>query len=158
LKSIAYREQLWVSWWISLLFFALIGFLSATLAVQSILGIPVGSRPAPNELLLGFDFFFIILYLVFSRLTIEIDSNSVKVTYGVISKKIPIKEIASIEITTAGFWVYGGVGIRLGSDGSLAFTTSFGDAVKVIRKNGRPFVFSTRRPNEVTKVINIFVK
>jgi len=158
LKSIAYRERIWLSWWISLLFFILIGFLSTVLAVQSTSGIFVGSRPASNELLLGFDLFFIFLYLIFSRLEITIDSNRVQVTYGIISKKIPVREITSCVTTTAGFWVYGGVGIRLGSDGSLAFTTSFGNGVKITRKNGRPFVFSTKKPEEVAKVINTLVK
>ena len=158
MKSIAYRERIWVSWRISLLFFILIGFLSTVLAVQLMLGISVGSGPAPNGLLLGFDLIFIVLYLIFSRLEIVIDSNRVEVTYGIISKKIPVREIISCVTTTARFWVYGGVGIRLGTDGSLAFTTSFGNAVKITRNDGRPFVFSTKRPEEVTKVINTLVK
>lgn len=158
MTSSAYRERLWVSWWISLLFVALISFLSLVLAVQTILGIPLGSKPAPNVLLLGFDVFFIILYLGFSRLDIEIDSNRIKVTYGIIRRTIVVREIAPCETSTAGFWVYGGVGIRLGSDGSLAFTTSFGNAVKIIRKSGRPFVFSSSRPNDLVELINTFVQ
>jgi len=34
-------------------------------------------------------------------------------------------------------------------DGSLAFTTSFGDAVKIYRKRDRSFVFSTNNLGEV---------
>ena len=118
----------------------------------------MGSRPAPSELLLGLDILFVLLYLNFSRLVIRIDSNRIEVAYGIIRKTIAIREITSCETSTAGFWVYGGVGIRLGVDGALAFTTSFGNAVRITRKTGRPFVFSTKRPDEVAKLVYILVK
>jgi hypothetical protein len=43
--------------------------------------------------------------------------------------------------------------VRYGSDGSVAYTTSFGDAVEVAPKAGRVFVFSSKKPYEVCEVI-----
>jgi len=96
----------------------------------------------------------ILVYLVFMRLDISIDPERIEVRFGIIRKTIPIEEIVSCEPTHANFKVYGGVGIRYGIDGSKAFTTSFGDAVKIRKRRGRSFVFSTNRPFEVLEHIN----
>jgi hypothetical protein len=53
----------------------------------------------------------------------------------------------------ASFGRYWGVGVRYGSDGSVAYTTSFGDAVEVATKTGRTFVFSSKKPEQVCEVI-----
>ena len=60
----------------------------------------------------------------------------------------------SCETTKATFKKYGGVGIRLGSDGSWAYNTDFGDGVKLTYQNGRPFIFSTRNPQKICNLIN----
>lgn len=156
--STVYSERIWISWWISLLFFLLIGFLSASLFIQAILDIPIGTKPAPNEILLVFIILLSLIYLCFSRLQIEIDSNRIKVKYGVVEMKILIRDVVSCETTTSRFRVYAGVGIRFGTDGSLGFTTSFGSAVKIIRKSGRPFVVSTKKSEDVANIINQLAK
>ena len=51
------------------------------------------------------------------------------------------------------FWSILGCCVRYGSDGSVAYTTSFGDAVEVAPKTGRMFVFSSKKPNQVCEVI-----
>lgn len=152
-----YRERIWVSLWVSLLFVGLIGFLSAVAVIQLFWGIPIGDKPAPTSFLLSLEVFLALVFLNFSRLEIDVDSDRIEVKYGVIKKVIPIREIAFCEIARAKVMVYGGVGIRFGIDGSIAFTTSFGNAVKIIRKTGRPFVFSTNKPAEVLKLINSLI-
>ena len=47
-----------------------------------------------------------------------------------------------------------GVGIRFGLDGSWAYNTDFGEAVKLTFKSGRPFVFSTRNPQKICNLIH----
>ncbi|MCJ7794000.1 hypothetical protein MUP42_03610, partial [Candidatus Bathyarchaeota archaeon] len=76
------------------------------------------------------------------------------VVYGVFNKKsFSIKEITSCKTTKASFGRYWGIGVRYGSDGSIAYTTSFGDAVKVVPKRGRTFVFSSNKPKEVCEIL-----
>jgi hypothetical protein len=88
------------------------------------------------------------------RLSTNVNSESIRVSYGIIRKTIPWNEVVSCEAIMANFGVYLGVGIRLGADDSLAFTTSFGNAVRIMRTNGRAFVFSTRNPRELSRIIN----
>ena len=154
----SYQERVLISWWVSLLFVGIIVFFSAVVVIQSIWGIPIGSRPVLTYLVVGLEIVFILIFINFSKLDIAVDPERIEVKYGVIKKTIPINEVASCETIRAKFRVYGGVGIRIGTDRSLAFTTSFGSAIKIIRKRGHPFVFSTNKPTELSKLINTFAK
>jgi len=69
-----------------------------------------------------------------------------------------LQEIVSCQITKASFGRYGGIGVRYGFDGSTAYTTSFGNAVEIIPKEGRPFVFSSKNPEKICKIINAKTK
>ena len=77
------------------------------------------------------------------------------VNYGFLHKKeIQIKDITSFESTEATFKKYLGFGVRIGTDSSLGFTTGFGDAIQIRYKNERPFVFSTKKPEEICLVLD----
>ncbi len=65
--------------------------------------------------------------------------------------------ITNCDITKARFRTYGGIGIRFGLDGSLAYNTDFGEAVKLTFQSGRPFVFSSRNPQKLCNLINEFL-
>ncbi len=85
---------------------------------------------------------------------IQISTDKLLVVYGLFNRKtFLLKDIVSCKITKASFGRYWGVGVRYGSDGSVAYTTSFGDAVEVAPKIGRVFVFSSKRPEQVCEVI-----
>jgi len=43
--------------------------------------------------------------------------------------------------------------VRYGFDCSLAYTTSFGNAVKIVPKKGKTFVFSSNKPKEICQII-----
>ena len=61
--------------------------------------------------------------------------------YGILNhKKIPLKNITRCDITKAEFGMYGGVGIRYGLDGSIAYSIDLREAVKLTFQTGRPFV------------------
>jgi len=152
-NSEIYRERLVMAPWVSLLFGFVMGIMAVMVYVKIYFGINLGRNTSSTALLLG-EAFLILIYLVFMRLDISINPERVEVRFGIIRKTIPIEEIVSCAPTHAGFTVYGGVGIRYGIDGSMAFTTSFGDAVKIRKRKGRPFVFSTNRPIEVLEHIN----
>ena len=103
----------------------------------------------------GLCFFILLVYLNYRGLQITLTRNQIEVKYGIFNHKIILlKKIMSYETTKATFKKYGGVGIRLGSDGSRAYNTDFGDAVKLTYQNGRPFIFSTRNPQKICNIIN----
>ena len=99
--------------------------------------------------------FIILMYLNYRGLKITLTSNKLEVAYGIFNhKEILLKKITRCDITKAYFRTYGGVGIRLGSDGSWAYNTDFGEAVKLTFQNGRPFVFSTKNPQKICNLIH----
>jgi len=96
-----------------------------------------------------------LLYWNYRGLKISLTNNQLEVGYGIFNhKKIPLNSITSCDITKADFRTYGGVGIRFGTDGSWAYNTDFGEAVKLAFRDGRPFVFSTRNPQKICDLIS----
>ncbi len=99
---------------------------------------------------------FLFIYWNFRGVQITLTKNQIKVKYGIFNHKIiSLKKIMRCEIIKATFKKYGGIGIRLGFDGSWAYTTDFGEAIKLTYQNGgRPFVFSTRNPQKISNLIS----
>ena len=94
------------------------------------------------------------VYWNFRVLEITITKQEIIVKYGSFNyKKIPLTDVTGCECIKASLRRYGGVGVRKGTDGSKAYTTDTGDAVKVTPRLGKSFAFSTRRPNEVCQVV-----
>ena len=90
-------------------------------------------------------------------LRIQISSDRLTVVYGLFNKKVfQLKELTYCKRTKANLGRYFGIGIRYGTDGSVAYTTSFGDAVEVAPKEGKVFVFSSKQPDQVCEAINKF--
>ena len=103
--------------------------------------------------------FILFLFWNYRGLEIKISLDELSVSYGVFNKKsIMLKEIVSCQITKASFGRYGGSGVRYGFDGSTAYTTSFGNAVEIVPKEGRTFVFSSKNPEKICKIINAKTK
>ncbi|MDR2203426.1 MAG: hypothetical protein LBE76_03855 [Nitrososphaerota archaeon] len=87
--------------------------------------------------------FVSLLYINFRCIKISITSKELIVTYGLLNRKyFTLHEIESCEQVKADFGKYMGVGIRHGTDKSTAYSTSFGNAVKINRTDEKPFVFS----------------
>jgi len=100
-------------------------------------------------------FFIFLMYWNYRGLKITLTRNQLEIAYGIFNhKKFSLQEITSCDITKAHFRTYGGVGIRFGLDGSWAYNTDFGEAVKLTFQYGRSFVFSTRNPQEICTLIN----
>ncbi|MHA1409134.1 MAG: hypothetical protein ACTSQY_02225 [Candidatus Odinarchaeia archaeon] len=97
---------------------------------------------------------FCLLYLNFRGITIKLDEKQLSVRYGHFNHKIiNYYEINDFKITTTPFSRYGGVGVRLGVDGSWAYTTDLNGAVAIYLKQGRPFVFSTKNPEKIIEIL-----
>jgi hypothetical protein len=99
-----------------------------------------------------------VLFLVFWNyrgLCIQIKDDRLFVEYGRLDKKsFVLNEISSCKKTRASLGRYFGVGIRYGFDGSLAYTTSFGEAVEIVPNQGKIFVFSSKNSDRVCDIIN----
>jgi hypothetical protein len=109
---------------------------------------------------LGVSFAWVILAILllvfwnYRGLQIKISAQSLSVEYGRFDKKsFLLNEIVSCKKTKA-FGRYLGVGVRVGLDGSMAYTTSFASAVEVTPKEGKVFVFSSSVPDRVCEIIN----
>ncbi|MGB9622432.1 MAG: hypothetical protein ACPL07_01175 [Candidatus Bathyarchaeia archaeon] len=85
---------------------------------------------------------------------IQITNSRLNVDYGLFNRRsFLLEDIVSCSRIKACFGRYLGVGVRLGFDGSLAYTTSFGEAVMVVPRKGRRFVFSSNSPDQVCSII-----
>ena len=100
-------------------------------------------------------FFILFLLVNFKGIKIKIDSEKLRVNYGLLNNKsIRLDEIDSCKPVKAPFSRFGGVGVRYGFDGSHAYTTSFGKAVEITPKKGRVFVFSSNNADKICGVIS----
>jgi hypothetical protein len=97
--------------------------------------------------------FLLLVFWNFRGLRIQIRDDRLYLDYGLFNRKsFSLKEISSCKKTKV-FGRYLGVGVRYGIDGSMAFTTSFANAVKITPKAGRTFVFSSRNPDKICEII-----
>jgi len=103
--------------------------------------------------------FILFLFWNYRGLEIIINHDEISVNYGFFNKKsIMLKDVVSCKNTKASFGRYGGSGVRYGFEGSIAYTTSFGNAIEIIPKEGRAFVFSSKDPEKICKIINAKTK
>jgi len=99
--------------------------------------------------------FVLLLFWNYRGIKIQLSNTELNVRYGFFNKKsIQLKDIVSCDTIKASFGRYAGIGVRYGVDGSQAYTTSFGDAVKIIPSKGRVFVFSSHDPQKICNIIN----
>jgi uncharacterized membrane protein YdbT with pleckstrin-like domain len=118
-------------------------------------------HPLSTEGLIGFGvsivtlMFILLLFLNFRGIKILLSSEELMVDYGLFNRKsIQMGDIVSCNLVKASFRRFGGVGVRYGLDGSWAYTTSFGNAVEIVPKKGRTFVFSSKYPEKICRIIN----
>jgi hypothetical protein len=99
--------------------------------------------------------FLALLFWNYRGIRTQLNTEELRIKYDVLNRKsITLEDIVSCEPTKASFRRYGGVGVRLGIDGSWAYTTSFGDAVKIVLRRGRQFVFSSSNPEKICGIIS----
>jgi len=154
MKDVVYRE--WVPLGTSMK--ALVGFFSLLVLCILLITIAVGfalRHPFLIVVLASVLAFVLFLFWNYRGIRINVTRKKLLIYYGFFNRKhIPIADIVSCEPVKASFGRYGGVGVRYGTDGSWAYTTSFGDAVKITLQKGRPFVFSSNNPEKICSIIN----
>ena len=133
----------------------------ASLIVFLLLILTVFLHPLNTEGLIGFGastltlIFILILLLNFRGIKIQLSSEELLVDYGLFNhKSIRMNDVVSCNLVKASFRRFGGVGVRYGLDGSWAYTTSFGNAVEIVPKKGRTFVFSSNNPEKICQLMN----
>ncbi|MBE0516747.1 MAG: hypothetical protein IBX41_05080 [Methanophagales archaeon] len=132
------------------------GFLFV-LVYQGLVG-PLGDRPAPNWFFLYMVLFFLAITANFSRLSIKMTPRSVVVGYGIFKRTIFWENIERCYLDAASSIRYGGWGIRIGrvkGKWRLVYNVIGGPRVVLSLKRGwfGEFVFSTRNPEEVMRVV-----
>ena len=158
-KNIQQNDELLYSEWVPAGKFVKAVMLFVFLLIMTI-GIIFTALMHKQLMIIGIAFggvclFILLVYWNFRGLKITLTMNQLEIVYGIFNhKRIPLQKISNCEITKARFRTYGGVGIRFGFDGSWAYNTDFGEAVKLFFEKGRPFVFSTRNPQKICNLIN----
>ncbi|MCW4053202.1 MAG: hypothetical protein NWE78_08365 [Candidatus Bathyarchaeota archaeon] len=133
----------------------------ASAIVVLLLTLAVVLHPLNTEVFIGFGasiltlMLILVVFLNFRGIKIHLSSEGLTVDYGLFNHRhFEIDDIVSCNLVKASFRRFGGVGVRYGVDGSWAYTTSFGNAVEIVPKNGRTFVFSSKNPEEICQIIN----
>jgi len=153
------KDALYVEWVpAGTLIKALVGFFSLLSLCILLITIAVGvavQHPFLIVVLASPLAFVLFAFWNYRGIQIKVTTNKLSIYYGFFNRKhILIGDIVSCEPTKASFGRYGGIGIRYGTDSSRAYTTSFGNAVKIILRKGRPFVFSSNNPEKICNIIS----
>jgi len=154
MKDVVYVE--WVP--AGTLMKALVGSFSLLISCVLLITIAVGvaiQYPFLIVLLASPLAFVLFTFWNYRGIQIQVTSKELLTKYGFFNRKrILIGDVVSCEPTKASFGRYGGIGVRYGTDGSWAYTTSLDDAVEIILRKGKPFVFSSNNPEEICNIIN----
>ncbi|MGC9443319.1 MAG: hypothetical protein ACP5E9_00060 [Candidatus Methanospirareceae archaeon] len=142
-------------------FTAILGFVSAvfvSVVIYQVLIGALGTNPAPNGFYILMALLFFALAITFSTLRITLSPRSIVVRFGRIKRTIPWDLIERCYMDKVTNLRYGGWGIRIGRVGGkwrLVFTIIGAPRVVLTLKRGRfkEFVFSTRRPDEMVRII-----
>jgi hypothetical protein len=99
----------------------------------------------------------VICAIVFSKLTIKIDSETLRACFamGFICKKIPLAEIAACEPIRIRWWY--GWGIHLTPYGWL-YNVSGLDAVAITLRNGRKFALGSDDPHGLAEAVRAAIE
>ena len=138
-------EHTQIGYWIIFVLFAATVFVAITgIAAPSDRGVLV--TDGIIELIL------LICAIVFSRLTIKIDEETLLACFGIglICKKVPLSEIVRCESIRIRWWY--GWGIHLTPYGWL-YNVSGLDAVAITLRDGRKFALGTNDPNGFTSAV-----
>jgi hypothetical protein len=155
MRDIIYSE--WVP--VGTLVKTLVGFVSSLVLCILLIVIAVGvaiQNPFLIVVLVSPLAFVLLVSWNYRGIQIRVTNKELLINYGFFNHKhILISNTVSCEQTKAPLRKCGGIGVRYCfDDRSWAYITSFGDAVKIIRRKRRSFVFSSNNPEELCSIIN----
>ncbi len=154
-KRILYRETV-PAYGMILIFLAIAFWMGFNLYYQINHG-PISSRPAPNTVYVVGAVFALLIGLNFSAIRIRLTDVDVRVSYGLFSKTLAWRAVASCEIDSGSALRYGGWGIRLGSIRGKrvwVYNTFRGARVAFLTGDGKSsgMVVTTRNPEGLMRV------
>jgi hypothetical protein len=125
-----------------------IAFGLAALAFLAMPAVQPLDRPMPRVVLIGGAAVAVALALLWSRLTIRIDGDLLRWSFGPGWPRfsLPLAEIASVDVTRTTFWQ--GWGIHLTRQGWL-YNISGWDAVLITRRDGKRLLLGTDEPRRL---------
>jgi len=157
-----YEEKIFSKWTTGIVGLFTIGFLFV-LIYQIFVG-PIGANPAPN-------WFFLLMFLLFLGVMINFNMLNIKMTpqfiivgYGIFKDKIFWENIEDCYLDKTSAIRYGGWGIRIGRVNKKwrqVYNTPGEPRIVLSLKKGeffKEFVFSTKNPEEVMKIIKERIK
>ena len=156
-REIQYFRQLWL--WALVLFISLLSIYG--LIQQVILGIPFGSNPAPDAILVIIAVIFgliLPLFLYKTNLTIEVHSDGLYIRFfpfHLSFHKIATEDIKRFEVHTySPIKEYGGWGIRYGRNGK-AYNVSGNRGVQLELSNSKQLLIGSQKPEELAEALNL---
>lgn len=139
-----------------LIFYALIVAIIAievlAIVVQLVVAKDIIEAVAPLALSIILLLAFSFVLINFFYLRLRITERELTVSYGIFRLRIPVNEIKSCEPATFSWKTYLGWGIRLGLDGTFAWTSRGRRGIRVRTKH-RQYVISTENADKICKVL-----
>jgi hypothetical protein len=157
-----YREtqhfrQLWL--WALVLFISLLSLYG--LVQQIFLGIPFGSNPAPDTVLVIIAVIFGLMLPIFlykTNLTTEVRNDGLYIRFfpfHLSFHRIAPEDIKEFEARTyRPLRDYGGWGIRYGREGK-AYNVSGNRGVQLVLFDGKQLLIGSQRPDELTEALSL---
>jgi len=159
-QNMIYEERLTAWWMIGT--FGLLSLVFLSLFFFQLVRGPVGQNPAPT-------WFFLLLVAVFSifgcnfkRLVVRLTEKDIRVSYGVLSRKVPYGSVAKCYSSRTYTVRYGGWGIRIWrakGGWKLGYSVVGAPLVVIELKSGmyKEFLFSSRDSIRVMEIINRYI-
>ncbi len=112
--------------------------------------VPLG---IPSNILALVTVIIVIVYMTFRKLRITVSDTHLTVGFGYIRHTVRIDNIDTVEATQVPWYRYGGFGIRMGWDWSVAYIQNWRPGVRVVPKKGRVLYFSSNQPYIIAEKI-----
>jgi hypothetical protein len=131
----------------------LIPFLIIILLLVILSYFDLGNKPIPIEITFTSVTFFIIIILLFYKMSVKINKKQINISFGIgiIKKKILISDINFDNIEKLKINWYYGIGIRMIKNGWL-YNTKIGEAIK-LEVSGKEFAIGTENYDTVYNVL-----
>lgn len=153
------EEQHFNQWWIWLILIAVSGLWLWQLVQQIIMGIPFGTNPAPDLVVILMGIFPVAIIFLFRWMVLEtiIDETGIHYRFRPFQRKprsIKPDEIDKYEVKKYNpIKDYGGWGIRYGLKGK-AYNVRGNRGVLFEMKNGKKFLLGTQDPENIRSAMN----
>jgi hypothetical protein len=157
---VVFREVQRAQYWIWAIVLPIAAFIWYAFVQQVIFGIPIGSKPAPNGMLLAWWIAAGVVLPVIAwqlKLETEVRPDGLYVRllpFQLRFRSFPASEIRKcVHITYSPFRRFGGWGIRINFSGERAYTMRGNEAVQIQLASGQVVVIGSQRSEELLGAI-----